>query len=428
MLVNKIVLRIKKVRLFFLLIILISFINQCNGDFQNSTKERKRGELPEQIQKLKNLTVYQGETQPIDTIHFVRDVSYNGTNHFAVDTAGRVYTYIGRGIIKVYKPDGNLLTKMGGKGAGPGEFRTNFLLQPRIHLNRLFAYDNILQRINVYSLKTLRSSNTILMSPDHWDSIEKLRGYRPDPQRYFILNNGKSLMEFQEPLPLDQLSKRRSGYKIDKRKARYYLMDMQGDILPDQIIELSETVLNAGIFMDAPNGIVPFVRNSLITVSDNGHIYTGWSGNFLIKVYNSKGKYLRAIYYTVENARLNRSALIDSVSKQLQLSLQNIKFPPTWPVLHSILVDDKQQLWVSTITAKKSVYQWWVLDVSDTSKHYGRLLAKFTWPGNRQVPTDPQGIKVVKDGNLYSYEKDKKSSEGKIIRYRVVMAPFKKPN
>jgi len=52
--------------------------------------------------------------------------------------------------------------------------------------------------------------------------------------------------------------------------------------------------------------------------------------------------------------------------------------------------------------------EWWVL------KNSGELLARFSWPINREV-------RVVNNGYVYSQEIDKDSGSFEFVRYRIEM-------
>jgi hypothetical protein len=79
------------------------------------------------------------------------------------------------------------------------------------------------------------------------------------------------------------------------------------------------------------------------------------------------------------------------------------ELPATWPVLDELFVDDENRLWIATLGKDENVYTWWL------TNEFGRLLAQFTWPRDRE-------IKDVKGGYLYARETDN-MDVSQIIRY-----------
>ncbi len=73
-----------------------------------------------------------------------------------------------------------------------------------------------------------------------------------------------------------------------------------------------------------------------------------------------------------------------------------------------MLIDDQNRLWISTIVKDLDVYRWWVLEEN------GKLLARFTWPRNRE-------IEVIKNGFVYAKETEDETGLERVVRYRIEM-------
>jgi hypothetical protein len=124
---------------------------------------------------------------------------------------------------------------------------------------------------------------------------------------------------------------------------------------------------------------LPYGRKSLLSVGDNNKLYTSWTEDFLIKVYNSNGSYQKAIYRPYSNTELDLNEVLKEYdNKQQKNMLRNADNPSTWPAIDAMKIDDKSRLWISTITDNNDVYQWWVISSE------GALLAKFSWPRSRK--------------------------------------------
>jgi hypothetical protein len=103
----------------------------------------------------------------------------------------------------------------------------------------------------------------------------------------------------------------------------------------------------------------------------------------------------------------NTSDFISKKPQKMQEVIRKkLNFPKTYPALHSMKIDDQNRLWVSTIVKNPKVYQWWVLN------NKGKLLARFTWP--RDKP-----IEVIKNGKVYTKEKNPQTGVQRIVRYKV---------
>ena len=141
-----------------------------------------------------------------------------------------------------------------------------------------------------------------------------------------------------------------------------------------------------------------------------GKIYRADTEQFLIKILEPNGDYHKALYYPLSHDPLEKEEVLNKYGNSLEREIQKIDFPNTWPALESILADNKNRLWVSTIVDNKDVYKWWVLDPS------GEVLATFTWPRS-------QPIAVIKDSKIYVEKRDRKKGIKQVIRYDVEMKP-----
>jgi hypothetical protein len=309
------------------------------------------------------------------------------------------------------------LTSLGGKGKGPGEF--DVIANIKIGLKYLYATDIFLPRINVYSLASLDFSFMILMKPSHWNYIQKLRDKIPRRLDFLVGKRGQLLIPFHPAIPASHFKSTKAFAKYKQMNYLYYYwMNSKGKVTPPQILKLKAAsgirTPQGQIFNDSRN---PIYGSSLLAVSQNGLLFTAWSDHFAIKIFNSKGHYVRTICYAYKNASLHRQTLLKpniikaaEASPQFESVLSTIKhmnLPPTWPALHSLRVDDQGRLWVSTIVKNQKVYKWWILNKE------GKLLARFIWP--RDKP-----IQDIKNNYLYATVRNKEGV-ARIVRYKIQM-------
>jgi hypothetical protein len=354
----------------------------------------KSSQLPVPIRGLDNLTVYTSNAKadtlllkPQQTFGSNKDVIIGRMGKIAVDKTGRVFIADeAKRTIDIFRPDGTYQASMGRKGKGPGEF---IAIGPiKVGYNGLYVYDVNLQKISIFSLSSLH-----LLSERSIKSVGGNLGIQ-----FYIKNDSTFLIGFRNFGPPN----------IKKYIYFYYSgqqgLNQSGRILKKKIRGDYRIHLNGSVFY----GPTPGGRTTLIAANHN-HIYSAWTEHFLIKVYNSKGKYKHAFYYPYQNVAFNKSDFISKEPQNMQHAIQQkLDFPKTWPALHSMQIDDQNRLWVSTIVRNQKVYQWWVLNKK------GKLLARFTWP--RDKP-----IEVIKNGKAYTKETNKKTGVQRIVRYKIQM-------
>ncbi|MEX0609326.1 MAG: hypothetical protein WD016_11550 [Balneolaceae bacterium] len=71
-----------------------------------------------------------------------------------------------------------------------------------------------------------------------------------------------------------------------------------------------------------------FTPRSLRVLSVDDQIFTNLNDEFLIKVYNSHGDYIRAIYYPFDKNEINRADLVNKENRDLYRNvIQKIDLP-----------------------------------------------------------------------------------------------------
>jgi hypothetical protein len=372
--------------------------------------------LPEQAQALDNLTIYSADAEPAWKIQLLREQVFGNTDKvlvgqlgsMAIDESGRVFiTDFNQYSIHVFEPDGRYVTRLGEEGSGPGEF----LFGPTLKFisNHLYAYDQRQLKVNVFSPVSLTLSHTLNLNPKNMNRLEGLSGFSSFPWILFR-SDGTFLTCFNQPLYSDP---EQPGYNLEvERYMKCYFMDVEGRIKDDKILEVRDTRFLAGSVKkgDFSIGVFRhFAARPLLTLSEDDQIYSAWSEDFLIKVYDREGNYLRAWYYPYQKVKLTKENALQKAQSVYgrDIITRNLgALPETWPALNDLLVDDENHLWVSTIVEDFDVYEWWVLEET------GELITKFEWP--RDEP-----IEVVKNGYMYTRQTDEETGLQQIVRYRI---------
>lgn len=327
----------------------------------------------------------------------------------AVDSEDRVFIAdLDLGTIHVFDSEGSYQKSLGSEGRGPGEFV--FGPVPFIGSDRLFAFDPTQRRMSVFSLDSLALIQDFNLNFTHPHDPEKLAGFFLHQLK--IINEEASLASFD---PLNTTPPKLPGQKIEMQR-QYYLMNGEERITEDKVLEQKGNIwLTAridGRVQMAKN--FPFFGKPLLTASPDGRLFTAWSEDFLIKVYDSQGTYKNAFYYLYQKVPLTWESINIHLSNFLSPSVADFRrqvmrqntLPQSWPALKEILIDDENRLWITTIVDDFELYQWWVL------KDSGELLARFTWPRRKK-------IEKVKNGYLYSRETDEETGLQQIVRYSI---------
>jgi len=386
-------------------------------------------DIPEHIRGVKNLAVFSRDTEPTTSIKLVKEATFEAPDKYSldwydqtvsfyswlagieIDDAGRVFIADNKATkIHVFSSDGKYLQSIGDKGTGPGEYRG--ITDTRIVSNKLYVFDFLQFRTTVYSLDSLKVIKAENVKPavnqGEFDEIKEWLRWR-----LLIRNDGTYLAGFRK----HRLDARVGSptYNLDKaRPKKYYFMNDKSKIISDEIFEIKKLreilVAQVGNRHLSNFRPLPFLGKTIITLSDNDYIYTAWTDDFLIKVYGPKGNYVRAFYYPFEKKPIRREELLSLFHKdnRNRKVVEHAELPKKWPVIYSMITDDQNQLWLSTIVDKAGVREWWVLE------NTGKLIAKFSWPDNRS-------IKAVKDGFAYALVTDRETGQQKVVKYRVKM-------
>lgn len=355
--------------------------------------------IPEHLTEIQNLTVYDADETAQFEIEFNRtqifeesdELMFGRISGVAIDESERVYISEfaqGHVAIHVFDYDGSYLISIGGYGDGPGEFRS--VISPQINDGYLYVLDGRQLKINIYSLETFSIEKSIQLDPQNWSHIEDLSGVFPSD--FTVLDSDRILITF---------------LKSEGRKDLLfrYKMDSSGEIVSDKIVEQvsAEHFVrpdNDGIFFS------PFTSSGLLAITENENLYTIWTEEILFKKHTIDGEYQSSFYHPFTNKELSRNEVLNYYDSEIyKASVMNTGFPEEWPAIHSVVVDDSNNFWISTITDSESNYQWWVLN------NEGEILTKFTWPKSKS-------IQAVTDESLFASETDSDKGIQKVVKYK----------
>ncbi len=334
--------------------------------------------LPEDLKKLENLTVYTANETPIFQIELLESARIDDSNDVLLGRISGIKTDgIGRIFISddvekrinVYSPDGEFIKSLGRKGQGPGEFE--YVHNLAVDESHVYAMDFSKNIINAYFLDTLEFDTTIPMYRED-QRIDMLQGYFPTD--FMVLSSDEILISFIKSF----------GQSDDESQKRYdyiFKSDREGRIQSDPVLELESA---EAIVLRTDNSVsvfgAPFAFSVDTELSPDQKVVVNRTDRFLFKLYDENGNYERAFYYPFPNKPLTRERALNQYDNEnYRRAIRNYDLPETWPAIDSFLVDDEGRFWVATIIDDEEMFEWGVLD------NQGNLLAKQTWPLSQRV-------------------------------------------
>lgn len=281
----------------------------------------------------------------------VIDGSFGGLTALAVDRRGRIFAAdFVRQRIDVFSPTGDRSYRIGREGEGPGEFEG--LRDLAIARDSLFAYDNGLKRISVYSL---------VDRPELEYTTDLRTGGR------LVANYGVLALRSSTELLVPFVPLTRPEYGDDRR------INLRR-VGPNGVEEAP--VLNVPdrewLIMDDPQyGVsvspLPFGRESLLRVGPNDRLYLVQTDSPLVRIFQSNGRLTRRVSVprapldvTEEDlADLRRSyeeylgrAAATIVYGHIDRAYEAGALPERKPFFKDFAVDDAGRIWLELLTPR----------------------------------------------------------------------------
>lgn len=388
----------KKIGLLLIIIlVLVGIVVQFElipPNFSNETVP-----VPVEVAELDNVITLSADEPFKFTFEYNRDFTIGESKQttighiagFTVDEYGMVYLADrGQSKIHVFDEQGTLVTSVGRKGRGPGEFIT--VGWPQTNRSHLYAADLPLSRIQAFSKKDFSHDFTINVEPG--SKVADLR--RAQPGGFYLLENNDYIVAYDDNInPMTpEIPLQRYLYRVNNK----------GAIVSDQILkgDLFKFLgsIGSGLF---PN---PFTRQDIMKVGQSGLIYSANIDHFLIKIHDSDGTYERAIFVPLPKVRLDLDRFLEKFdNRSKRQMIRNAEVPETHSAIKTLVVDDEHRIWVAAVVEDLSVYQWWVISNS------GELISKFTLPRKRD-------IQLVKNGAFYTNEKQQQTGAEHVVKYK----------
>lgn len=369
--------------------------------------------IPDNLKNIENLSVFSISDQKPDSVILDTATIFGNLddiimeefiNEFVIDDSGNVYIaakQMGSNGIYVFDSDGNYINRFAEYGRGPAEYES--IQSIDIHDNRLYIYDTVLFKYGVFSLEGFSHIKDQVISKQSLGEADSLA----------LMYRIKDLIVLENERFILKMSMIPRSIRFPNQKELFYELNDDGLLRSGKILELKGlSWYHSQNSIVATPFLMPFNRSQLVSISKDGLFYTAWSEDFLIKIYDSEGQYTRSYYYPMKKAPLRISDV--NMERQTKRSLQEYKLPNTWPLLHTMEIDDENRIWVSTITENENTFKWWVLSSE------GSIIATFSLPGNRNSRSPYRKPLIqIKKGFFYEYEYDYQKNLNQIVKYKI---------
>ncbi len=399
-----------KLSFFFLIMLLI---------FTGCTSQEVP-QIPEHLKELKNLTIHSASTEHSGTITLEKEQVFEETDDvlwgrvirdITTDETDRVFIAdMASNMIHVYQPDGTFQASLGRQGQGPGEF--NEIWNLKTDDTHLHVLDLMHQRISLFDLSTFSHAGDIDVgleqfknNPPEWHEKKRGQGFFYRTMDFKILSNLDYLLFFT---PVQSPGSTNEGQTIETS----LIGTEDGTFIQHDIHSLRAD--GTALFIDERDGggvwsdavFKPRARYHY----SSGKVVYGWDEKMLFRLYDLCGQYQSAFFYPFQNAKIEKDDLLrfylDPDERTMQI-LRNYA-PEIWPAFDDLVVDDQNQLWVSTIVDDFNIREWWVLDLEAS----GELLGQMTMPGNERIAQ-------IKNGKVYTIKQDFEVGLRQVLRYSI---------
>jgi hypothetical protein len=369
-----------------------------------------RDKIPDHIQTVENLSIFPADIDAPYSIKLIEEGRFGEKGEpFLLNVYSCVVDDQGRVIIRsadsnyeqqlfVFDSDGTFHTKLGRQGKGPGEY--GIILDMYSKSNTIFVLDYTSQKLNEYSTLDYKLTRTTLF--EEWKAPDNFKfSYvepRYDGNYHLTFSNLSPKTGFQEII---QMVKDSEGEDVNFEPLRFPV----GYKIPPSTRKSK---------ISAPTMSLTFLGTTRTALSQKDELFTNWSREFLIKKYDSTGKYQSAIYYPIQGVPFiledyTKSAVFSPNVREIEKTLSDngIDIPDRLPVIERLIIDDENRIWVALPTSSnRNTYEWWVLEES------GELLARLTLPRD-------QPIYDIKNGYLYSEKTNEDTGTEYAVKYRI---------
>jgi hypothetical protein len=229
-----------------------------------------------------------------------------------------------------FSPEGMYIGNFGQEGAGPGEFGQYFNLGIS-NDDSLYVQDMMQSRVQTFGKN----------SEGSWvfgSTIPLRRGEGGFPSNLNKLSDTEFIVHYMRGV--------QSGNSAEKPFLQ--MANRDGEMVGEKILELEPFQMHVIRSENRVMAIsIPHTYHQPYAISPTGHIYTGYSENFLISKYDHQGIHLLDIDFLVEPLELTRDEKDEAVSNFGEAAGEvRSRIPDIKPAFTRLLVADTGDLWV----------------------------------------------------------------------------------
>ena len=241
--------------------------------------------------------------------------------------------------VYVFSGTGELVSEIGSKGQGPGEFRQISDMAVG-NADSVFVLDVALLRVSVFTPVEYLLAETITLEGG---TVTRPAGL------YGVANEG---MVFGYIAPY--VASKTEGRAPDaKRFVDVVLVNRRGRVQSPPLARVPTresivTVLERGGISVMP---LPFGREPMISVSRSEMLYSGWNDEVNIAVQSMDGSIQGTItrpHSAVPVTSTEMAAVLKGESRAIQRRIQDAPVPKTKPAYQAAVVDDKGRVWIQS--------------------------------------------------------------------------------
>ncbi|MEX1268947.1 MAG: 6-bladed beta-propeller [Balneolaceae bacterium] len=309
--------------------------------------------------------------------------------------------------IHVISPEGRYLDSIGKQGRGPGEFERNFK-SVSIYNDTLYVVENDPSRFSVFRL-----DNRQLIRMQYFPDVTIDEDRIGAPELLYPMANGAYQMVFP--------NYRMARYGITYDHVTFSIFDYDLEPVdkvvrtfpPTQYFVYTDPQTGGeAIFGNFGEGLVP---ETLVDFDSQGNLYVAQSDSMHIRVFDPAGSKIREISYDYIPPPLTQGD-VDSIAsifsaphaKQFfydAIEQNNVQVPGHWMAMQTLLIDDRDRIWVELINPGEKKHTWWVFGKDGKPKWQFQL--------SRHIQ-----VYVVRNYKIYGIW-SKEGEYPRIVRYHV---------
>ncbi|MFN2373369.1 MAG: 6-bladed beta-propeller [Cyclonatronaceae bacterium] len=229
-----------------------------------------------------------------------------------------------------FSPEGLYIGNFGQEGAGPGEFGQYFNLGISDD-DSLYVQDMMQSRVQTFGKN----------SEGSWvfgSTIPLRRGEGGFPSNLNKISDTEFIVHYMRGV--------QSGNSAEKPFLQ--MANRDGEMVGEKILELEPFQMHVIRSENRVMAIsIPHTYHQPYAISSSGHIYSGYSENFLISKFDHQGNHLLDIDFPVEPLELTREEKDEAVSNFGEAAGEvRSRIPDIKPAFTRLLVADTGDLWV----------------------------------------------------------------------------------